>query len=86
MKRRVQFGMEIEKKRELQIYLDKSNIVHAKFEEITDHYFFQKKPIGKGGFGEVYACQHIKTGELRAVKHIELKRSLKAVSKKGNHC
>ena len=27
--------------------------------------------IGEGGFGEVYSCQHLETGEIRAVKVME---------------
>ena len=63
--------------------LEKSNIVHAKFDDITNHYIFEAKPIGKGGFGEVYKCRHIQTNELRAIKHIKLKSNLKTIDNRG---
>ena len=65
--------------------LEKSNIVHAKFDDITEHYIFEAKPIGKGGFGEVYKCRHIQTNELRAVKHIKLKSNLKTIDNRGKN-
>lgn len=63
--------------------LQKSNIIHAKFDDITANYIFETKPIGKGGFGEVYKCRHIETQEMRAIKHIKLKSNLKTIDSRG---
>ena len=78
--------MKIGSKRKLSTIkkIEKSNIVQAKFDDITNDYVFEKHPIGKGGFGEVYLTKHNITGEIRAIKHIKLKANLKTVNDKGN--
>lgn len=63
--------------------ISKANIVHAKFDDITNDYIFEKKPIGRGGFGEVYRSKHNVTGEIRAIKHIKLKENLKTADSQG---
>jgi hypothetical protein len=59
--------------------LRKLNIIRAKFTDITEDYLFESKPIGSGGFGSVYRAQHQETGQIRAIKHIELKENLSTV-------
>lgn len=59
--------------------LKKINIVRAKFTDITNDYAFETKPIGTGGFGSVYRGKHRETGQIRAIKHIQLKENLATV-------
>ena len=60
--------------------LRKLNIIRAKFSDITEDYIFETKPIGSGGFGSVYRAKHQETGQIRAIKHIELKENLSTVN------
>jgi hypothetical protein len=65
--------------------LRKMNIIRAKFSDITEDYFFEEKPIGSGGFGSVYRAKHQETGQIRAIKHIELKKSLVTIQNDGKN-
>ena len=65
--------------------LRKLNIIRAKFTDITEDYLFESKPIGSGGFGSVYRAQHQETGQIRAIKHIELKENLAIVETSSNY-
>ena len=64
--------------------LRKLNIVRAKFSDITVDYAFESKPIGSGGFGSVYKAKHRETGQIRAIKHIQLKENLATVDSSSN--
>ena len=63
--------------------LSKRNIVRAKFNDITTEYDFNKKPIGKGGYGEVYHARHKQTGLSRAIKHIKLPKNMSDLFEEG---
>jgi hypothetical protein len=63
--------------------IKKINIIRAKFSDITEDYFFESKPIGTGGFGSVYKARHQETGQIRAIKHIELKQNLATVNRES---
>jgi hypothetical protein len=64
--------------------IQKTNIIRAKFNDITEDYIFEEKPIGSGGFGSVYRTRHKQTGQTRAIKHIELKENLATVDRSSN--
>lgn len=65
-------------------HLTKKNIVQAKFTDITEDYFFEGKPIGKGGYGTVYRAIHKSTGYMRAIKLVKTPVNLKTDFKNGS--
>ena len=65
--------------------LKKLNIIRAKFTDITKDYIFESKPIGSGGFGSVYRARHQETGQIRAIKHLELGQNLATVNRESKH-
>lgn len=60
--------------------IDKSNIIHAKFDQIIKFYSFEEK-MGKGGYGDVYKATQIETGQKVAIKHIQFKEKIKDLNK-----
>jgi hypothetical protein len=58
-------------------HLTKKNVVQAKYNDITEDYIFEGKPIGKGGYGTVYRAIHRRTGFMRAIKMVTTPVNLK---------